>query len=62
MTTASSKSPDRHKGRLIGAYVPDALVEAIAKWIAGHPERNQSVFIREAIREKLSQDGIRFHK
>lgn len=47
-------------GKLLGAYVPRPVVEAIGEWILLGPERDQSTFIREAAREKLRRDGIEF--
>lgn len=47
-------------GRLLGAWVPMAVVDGVRSWIAMHPERDFSSFLREAAREKLRRDGIQF--
>jgi hypothetical protein len=47
-------------GKLLGAYVPAPVVDAICLWVAQAPERDKSTFIREAAREKLRRDGISF--
>lgn len=46
-------------GRILGAYVPFPLLDAIQRWISLDPERDQSMFVRAATREKLARDGIR---
>jgi len=60
MKSGARKQVDGHTGKLLGAYVPRSFLKAIAKWVAGHPERDKSVFLREAVREKLLRDGIPF--
>jgi phosphopantothenoylcysteine synthetase/decarboxylase len=47
-------------GKLLGAYVPAPVVDAICVWVEQAPERDKSTFIREAAREKLRRDGIDF--
>jgi hypothetical protein len=47
-------------GKILGGYVPTPVVAAIHTWVSKHPERDISTFIREAAREKLIRDGIRF--
>jgi len=49
-------------GKLLGAYVPQPVVTAIAEWVSQTPERDISTFVREAAREKLRRDGIPFNE
>ncbi len=55
---AASKTPK--KTELIAAYVPEQIAEAIKIWVGLGDERSASAFIREAAREKLRRDGIKF--
>jgi len=48
------------KGRILGAYVSTELLGAIERWIQLDPERDRSMFVRAAVREKLVKDGIGF--
>jgi Arc/MetJ-type ribon-helix-helix transcriptional regulator len=48
------------KGKLLAAYVPESLVEAIDTWVADDEERSTSQFVRAATREKLKRAGIKF--
>lgn len=45
-------------GKLLGAYVPRPVVDALENWIEADPERDKSSFLRTAVREKLARDGI----
>lgn len=45
-------------GKLLGAYIPKPVAEAVENWIEGDPERDKSSFLRTAVREKLARDGI----
>jgi hypothetical protein len=47
-------------GVMLGGYVPKGLAGGIKVWIDQSPERDKSTFLREAVREKLRRDGIRF--
>ena len=47
-------------GRLLGVWVPKPVVEGITTWIGKAPERDISMFMREAAREKLRRDGVEF--
>ena len=47
----------RH-GKMLGAYVPLPIVNAINTWVNSGNERDISTFIREAARLKLSSEGI----
>lgn len=46
------------KGRLLGGYVPTVILDGVREWVAQHPERDLSTFVREAAREKLRREGI----
>ena len=48
--------------RMMGASMPDVLWKAIEDWLADKPEKNQTVFLKEAIIEKLEREGIRVNK
>ena len=48
------------RGKLLGAYIPMGLHNAISQWISRDPERDYASFLRTAAREKLKQDGIPF--
>lgn len=50
----------KRRTRLLGAWVPLSVVNGVREWIALHPERDFSSFVREAAREKLRRDGIQF--
>ena len=50
------------KGKLLGGYVPAAVVEAVETWVSRNPERDLSTFVREAAREKLNREGIPFNE
>jgi hypothetical protein len=54
------KPTSRRTGILLGGYVPKGLAFAIDQWIDMAPERDKSTFIRDAAREKLRRDGIKF--
>ena len=56
------KKVNKHRGKLLGGYVPLSIVEAVGQWVEQHPERSRSLFIREASREKLQRDGIKFRE
>lgn len=58
----SMKNHVSRTGRLLGAWVPLGVFDGVKAWIAMHPERDLSSFIREASREKLRKDGIRFQE
>ena len=49
-------------GRLLGVWVPRAVVDGISVWVGSQPERDISTFMREAAREKLRRDGIEFNE
>ena len=56
------KSATGRRARLIGAYVPLPLADAIDRWVSRDPEASVSRFFREAVREKLSRDGVAFQE
>lgn len=45
-------------GRLVGGYVPLPLFNGVTTWIAKDEERDLSMFLRQAFREKLAREGI----
>jgi hypothetical protein len=51
------KAKNRH---FLGGFVPAPLANAVDKWVEVDPERDRSVFLRQAAREKLQRDGITF--
>jgi hypothetical protein len=55
---ARTKHQRKRSTRLLGGYVPNPVYHAIKIWVQGNPERDQSLFIREAVREKLIREGI----
>ena len=40
---------------LVGARLPLPLLLAMDEWVAANPERTRSIFIRDAVREKLQR-------
>jgi len=59
-TALKMKRHVTRRGRLLGGYIPTAVVDGIKTWIDRGPERDISTFLREAAREKLRRDGIQF--
>ena len=49
-------------GRLLGFWVPRPVVDGITLWVGKSPERDISMFMREAAREKLRRDGVKFNE
>ena len=45
---------------MLGGYVPHPIIQGIQEWIESGTERDISTFLREAAREKLRRDGIKF--
>ena len=58
----SSRARRKPRSRILAAHVPDVIVEAIGVWVEQAPERNASMFVREAVREKLRMCGIQFNE
>jgi hypothetical protein len=44
----------------LGGYVRKGLLEGVEEWISRDPERDKSLFLREAVRKKLRDEGIPF--
>jgi DNA-binding protein Fis len=42
----------------MAAYMPQPIVKAVLTWTEANPERTASMFLRDAVREKLRRDGI----
>ena len=47
-------------GRFLGGFVSKPLSDAVQRWVQSDPERDRSLFLRQAAREKLQRDGITF--
>ena len=45
---------------MLAAYVPKAVFEAVGTWVGMGPERTYALFLREAAREKLRREGVKF--
>jgi hypothetical protein len=56
-----SRQPTR-KRLLIGAHVDQLLFRAVLTWKSASPERTASMFLRDAVREKLRRDGVLIHE
>lgn len=54
-----SQTKSRRKTKLLGGYVPPQVFAAVERWVSNGTERDQSQFVREAVREKLRRDGIK---
>ena len=59
---SSMKNQVTRTGKLVGGYFPAHVVAGIQTWIKKGDERDISTFIREAAREKLRRDGIKFQE
>ena len=49
--------PTRNK-KMMGVNMPPDVWLAVRKWVASAPERTISMFVREAVREKLRREHI----
>lgn len=49
-------------GKLLGAWVPEDVFDGVLKWIKRDPERDKSTFLRQASREFLRKEGIRYEE
>ena len=57
---STAKKMKAKSRNFLGGYVPAPLAQAVDQWVGGDPERDRSVFLRQAAREKLQRDGIQF--
>jgi hypothetical protein len=54
-----ARKPKKSRRIMLGVMAPKEVVAAIESWASAGPERTKSVFVRDAIREKLNRDGIK---
>jgi metal-responsive CopG/Arc/MetJ family transcriptional regulator len=57
--TSPKKMKAKHR-HFLGGFVPAPLATAVDTWVDKDPERDRSVFLRQAAREKLQREGITF--
>ena len=56
------KRKRKRQGRMVGVHMPKGIIEAVCAWVGADPERSISMFIRSAVREKISKEGIKVHE